>query len=196
MEQPPRFVAQGGIGRVCRFRKSLYGLQQSLRAWFGKFSEVIEKIGLQKSKSDHSVFYRNSQACIILVVLYVNDTVITRNDMVGISSLKSFLNGQLHTKDLMMKKYFLGVEVMRVKRGIFLSQRKYVLDLLFETGKLATKPCNSPMAQSLHRTREGELFEDPERYISPVRKLNYLTVTNPDIAYSECCKPIYVFSDS
>ena len=116
MEQPPRFVAQGGIGRVCRLRKSLYGLQQSLRAWFGKFSEVIEKIGLQKSKSDHSVFYRNSQACIILVVLYVNDTVITRNDIVGISSLKSFLNGQLHTKDLMMKKYFLGVEVMRVKR--------------------------------------------------------------------------------
>ena len=62
MEQPPRFVAQGDIGRVCHLRKSLYGLKQSPHAWFGKFSEAIEKFAMQKSKSDHSVFYRNSQA--------------------------------------------------------------------------------------------------------------------------------------
>ena len=52
MEQPPWFVAQGEIGRVSRLRKSLYGLKQSLRAWVYKFSEVIEKFGMQKSKSD------------------------------------------------------------------------------------------------------------------------------------------------
>ena len=52
---------------------------------------------------------------------------------------------------------------MRSKRGIFLSQMRYVLDLLSETGKLAAKPCHSPMAQNSHLTREGELFEDPER---------------------------------
>ena len=104
--------------------------------------------------------------------------------MASISSLKSFLHGQLHTKDLDMLKYFLGVEVIRSKRGIFLSQRKYVLDLLSETGKLAAKPCQSPMAQSLHITREGELFEDLKRYRRLVGKLNYLTVTRPDIAYS------------
>ena len=56
MEQPPGFVAQGEIGRVCHLRKSLYGLKQSPHAWFGKFSEVIEKFGMQKSKSNHSVF--------------------------------------------------------------------------------------------------------------------------------------------
>ena len=83
-----------------------------------------------------------------------------------------------------MLKYFLGVKVMRSKHGIFLSQRKYVLDLLSETRKLAAKPCQSPMGQSLHLTREGELFEDPERYRRLVRKLNYLIVTRPDIAYS------------
>ena len=69
MEQPPGFVAQGEIGRVCRLRKSLYGLKQSPRAWFGKLNEVIEKFGMQKSKSDHSIFYRNSQASIILLVV-------------------------------------------------------------------------------------------------------------------------------
>ena len=166
MEQPPGFVAQGEVGRVCRLRKSLYGLKQSPRAWFGKFSEVIEKFGMQKSKFDHSVFCRNSQAGIILFVVYVDDIIITGNDMTSISSLKSFLHGQFHTKGLDMLKYFLGVEVMRSKRGIFLSQRKYVL------------------AQSLHLTREGELFEEPKRYRSLVGKLNYLIVTRLDIAYS------------
>ena len=184
MEQPPGFVAQGEIGRVCRLRKSLYGLKQSPRAWFGKFSEVIEKFGMQKSKSDHFVFYRNSQAGIILLVVYVDDIIIIKNDMTGISSLKSFLHGQFHTKDLGMMKYFLGIEVMRSKRGVFISQRKYVLDLLSETGKLTVKPCQSTMAQSIHLTREGELFEDLERYRRMVGKLNYLTVTRPDIAYS------------
>ena len=116
--------------------------------------------------------------------MYVDDIVITGNDMAGISSLKSFLHGQFHTKDLGMLKYFLDVEVLRSKRGIFLSKRKYVLNLLFEIGKLAAKPCHSPMAQNLHLTREGELFEDPERYRRLVGKLNYLIVIRPDIAYS------------
>ena len=139
---------------------------------------------MQKSKSDHSVFYINFQAGIILLVVYVDDIIITGNDMTVISSLKSFLHGQFHTKDLGMLKYLLDVEVMRSKRGIFLSQRKYVSDLLSETGKLAAKPCPFPMQQSLHLTREGELFEDPERYRRLVGKLNYLTVTRPDISYS------------
>ena len=82
-----------------------------------------------------------------------------------------------------MLKYFLGVEVIRSKRGIFLSQRKYVLDLLFETGKLAAKSCQSPMVQNLLLTREAKLFEEPERYRRLVGKLNYLIVTRPDIAY-------------
>ena len=59
-----------------------------------------------------------------------------------------------------------------------------MLDLLSKTGKLAAKSCQSPMVQNLHHTREGELFEDPKRYRKLVGKLNYLTVTHPDIAYS------------
>ena len=83
-----------------------------------------------------------------------------------------------------MLRYFLGIEVMRSKHGIFFLQRKYVLDLLFETEKLGAKPCSSPMALGVNLTREGELFEDPERYRRLVGKLNYLTITCPDIAHS------------
>ena len=56
--------------------------------------------------------------------------------------------------------------------------------MLSKTGKLGVKPCSTPMAPNVHLTKEGELFEDPERYKILVGKLNYLIVTRPDIAYS------------
>ena len=182
MEQPPGFVTQGEIGRVCRLRKSLYGLKQSPRVWFGKFSQVVKEFGMQKSKFDHSVFYRNSSSSIILLVVYVDDIVITRSDSKGISSLKFFLQSQFHAKDLGMPRYFLGIEI-RSKHGIFLSQRKYLFNVLFETGKLRVKPCSSPMVPSVHLTREGETFKDPERSRRLVG-MNYLTITLPDIGHS------------
>ena len=114
----------------------------------------------------------------------MDDIVIIGSDSKGISSLKSFLQSQFHTKDLEMLRYFLGIKVMRSKHGIFLSQRKCVLYLLSETGKLGVKPCSSPMVPSVHLIREGKTFEDPERYGRLVGKLNYLTVTRLDIAYS------------
>ena len=67
---------------------------------------------MQKSKSDHSIFYRNSSSGIILLVVYVDDIVITESDFKGISSLKSFLQSQFHTKDLGMLRYFLSIEVI------------------------------------------------------------------------------------
>ena len=91
MEQPLRFVAQGEKWRVCRLRKSLYGLKQSPRAWFGKFSQAIEEFGMQKSKSDHFVFHRNSNSSIILLVVYVDDFILIGSDSKCISSLKFFL---------------------------------------------------------------------------------------------------------
>ena len=91
---------------------------------------------MQKIKSDYSVFYRNSSLGIILLVVYVDDIIIIESDSKGISSLKSFLHGQFHTKNLGMLRYFLGIEVIWSKHEIFLSKRKYVLDLLFEIEKL------------------------------------------------------------
>ena len=125
-----------------------------------------------------------------MLVVYVDDIVITGSDSKGISSLKSFLQSQFHTKDLGMLRYFLGIEVMRSKHGIFLSQSKYVLDLLFETGKLGVKPCSYLMVPGIHLTRKCETFEDPERYRRLVEKLNYLTVTRPDIAHSISICPL------
>ena len=83
-----------------------------------------------------------------------------------------------------MLRYFLSVEVMRGKHGIFLSQKKYILNLLSMTEKLGAKSCSSPMTPGVHLIREGESFKDPKIYRRLVGKLNYLIVTRPDIAHS------------
>ena len=80
--------------------------------WFGKFSQAVEEFGMQKNKFDHSIFYKNSNLCFILVVVYMDDIVTTGSDSKDISSRKSFFQSQFHTKNLRMLRYFLGIEVM------------------------------------------------------------------------------------
>lgn len=72
---------------------------------------------MHKSKSNHLVFYMNSALGIILQVVYADDMVITRSDNTSISSLKSYLDRHFQTKDLRTLKHFLGIEVMRSKKG-------------------------------------------------------------------------------
>ena len=98
-----------------------------------------------QSKCDHSVFYQHTDADMIPLVVYINDIVITGSNASRISSLKAFLNSHFQTKDLGPLKYFLGIEVMKSKKGILLTKRKYVLDLLKETGKLGAAPSSFPM---------------------------------------------------
>ncbi|WKA10976.1 hypothetical protein VitviT2T_028515 [Vitis vinifera] len=71
MEQPPGFVAQMEYEKVCCLEKALYGLKQSPRAWFGKFSKEIQVFGMNKSKKDHSIFYKKSVDGIILLVVHI-----------------------------------------------------------------------------------------------------------------------------
>ncbi|KAL3749975.1 hypothetical protein ACJRO7_011017 [Eucalyptus globulus] len=183
MEQPPGFVAQGESGLVCQLKKSLYGLKQSPRAWFGRFSEVVLSFGLSRCENDHSVFYKQSRGGKLFLIVYVDDIIITGDDLVGITELKTYLQQQFQTKDLGKLKYFLGIEVAQSHKGVVLSQRKYVLNLLTETGMLGSKPLDSPMEQGVKLVADGgEILNNPERYRRLVGKLNYLTVTRPDIA--------------
>ncbi|GAU27876.1 hypothetical protein TSUD_159700 [Trifolium subterraneum] len=186
MEQPPGFVAQGeSSNMVCRLHRSLYGLKQSPRAWFGRFSTIVQQFGMIRSEADHSVFYRHSvQGCIYLIV-YVDDIVITGSDQQGILQLKQYLSNQFQTKDLGKLRYFLGIEVAQSTDGIVISQRKYAMDILEETGLLNAKPVDTPMDPNVKLLpNQGEPLSDSGRYRRLVGKLNYLTVTRPDISFA------------
>ena len=154
MEQPPKFVAQRESGKVCRLHKAIYDLKQSPRAWFGKFSEVVLKFGLQRCHSDHSVFSHTFDRRKILLIVYVDDIIITEDDKQGIDDLKRYLQNSFRTKDLGKLRYFLDIEVARSKEGISLSQRKYLLDILEETGLLGSKQVETAMDPNV------KLYED------------------------------------
>ena len=131
------------------------------------------------------MFSYDSEAEKILLVVYVDDIVITGSDKLGIDKLKVFLQNHFQTKDLGTLKYFLGIEVARSRQGVNLCQRKYVFDLLDETRLLGAKPAETPMEPNVKLSSDtGEIFDDPGRYRRLVGKLNYLTITRPDISFA------------
>ena len=184
MLPPPGYHRQGE-NVVCRLHKSLYGLKQASRSWFRRFSCAIQEIGYQQSRADYSLFTQVRGNSITIVLLYVDDMVITGNDEKAISDLKQFLNSCFKIKDLGPLKYFLGIEVARSQAGITVCQRKYTLDILEEAGLLGTKPATVPMEPDLVLSETGsEALKDPTRYRRLVGKLIYLTISRPEITYS------------
>ncbi|KAK4386010.1 Retrovirus-related Pol polyprotein from transposon RE2 [Sesamum angolense] len=186
MEQPPGYVAQGEKQRmVCKLKKAIYGLKQSPRAWFDKFSRIIGEFGFSRCQADHSVFVQTTTSGMVVLAVYVDDILITGSDLVGIEEAKTYLQKHFVTKDLGRPRYFLGIEIAHSKHGISLSQRKYACDLLHEAGLLGTKPVDTPMDSNPDFSNDdGNYLEDKTKYRRLVGKLIYLTVTRPDISFA------------
>ncbi|XP_004308267.1 PREDICTED: uncharacterized mitochondrial protein AtMg00810-like [Fragaria vesca subsp. vesca] len=107
------------------------------------------------------------------------------NSLEDITSTKKFLSSKFKLKDLGNLKYFLGIEVARSRHGIALCQRKYALEMLEDTGFLASKPSRFPVDHNLTLMQsEGSLLADPSQYRRLVGRMIYLTITRPDLAYA------------
>ncbi|RVX12822.1 Retrovirus-related Pol polyprotein from transposon RE1 [Vitis vinifera] len=150
MDLPPGcMVSEKQCQKVCKLKKSLYGLKQSPRAWFGRFTKSMRAFGYRQSNSDHTLFLKKQHGKITALIIYVNDMVVTGNDPEERKALQNYLSREFEMKDLGPLKYFLGIEVSRSSEGIFLSQRKYALDLLQETGMSGCQPVNAPIEEDL-----------------------------------------------
>ncbi|CAL2245578.1 unnamed protein product [Prunus armeniaca] len=140
--------------------------EESPRAWFGRFTMAMKNNGFKQCNSDHTLFLKHRKGK-------------------EISQLQDYLATEFEMKDLGGLKYFLGIEVARSQQGIFLSQRKYVLDLLTDTGMLNCKPADTPIIQNHHLGEySDQVPTNKERYQRLVGRLIYLSHTRPDIAYA------------
>jgi hypothetical protein len=155
MELPPGFGIPETAGKVCRLKKSLYGLEQSPRAWFDRFGQC---------NGDHTIFYKHTKQKITILAVYVDDIIITGDDEEETMKLKESLRKEFEVKDLGRLKYFLGIEIAKSSKGISLSQRKYTLDLLNDMGMTGCRAAPTPIDQNHKLTAQSGELVDKESY--------------------------------
>ena len=146
MVQPSGYVDLAHPNHVCKLLKSLYGLKQAPRAWFERFSTGLLHLGFQASLSDSSLFIFRQGSLVVYLLVYVDDIVLIGNNPQFLSSLITQLSSAFELKDLGPLHYFLGLQITRSSKGLFLSQTKYAQDLLLKANMHSSKPARTPSA--------------------------------------------------
>jgi hypothetical protein len=121
----------------------------------------------------------------IALLVYVDDIIVASDNSAEVSKFIQLLNDRFKLKDLGQLKYFLGLEIARSELGISVSQRKYALEVLEDTGMLASKPVQFPMEPNMKFSKDsGQILDDPTAYRRLVGRLLYLTISRPDISFA------------
>ncbi|KAF3771579.1 Retrovirus-related Pol polyprotein from transposon TNT 1-94 [Nymphaea thermarum] len=195
MSMPPGYVQSG---KCCHLKKALYGLKQSPRAWFERLRIVMKTNGYKQENGDHTLFIKQRNGLVSLLLVYVDDMIVRGDDEEKNRKMKERLATQFDLKDLGKLRYFLGIEIARLETGLVMSQRKYTLDLLKETGKLGCRPFLTPMESDTKISiKTGNVLDEEGkgRYQRLVGKLIYLTLTRSDITYAvnvSLCMPLLI----
>lgn len=113
------FKDQAHLDYVCLLKKSLYGLQQTPRAWYQWFANFVSTIGFLPSKSDHSLFIYNKGADLAYILLYVEDIILTASFDKLHQLIMSLLTSEFAMKDLGPLSYFLALQLQDLKVGYF-----------------------------------------------------------------------------
>ncbi|KAK1601371.1 hypothetical protein QYE76_037634 [Lolium multiflorum] len=173
MQPPPGYSVPDGM--VCRLRRSLYGLKQAPRAWFERFASVVTAAGFSPSLHDPALFVHTSPRGRTLLLLYVDDMIITGDDPEYIAFVKARLRDQFLMTDLGPLRYFLGIEVSSTSDGFSISQEKYIQDLLARAALGDERTVDTPMELNVKlRPTDGDPLPDPTRYRHLVGSLVYL----------------------
>lgn len=185
MKQPLGFEDKAHPEYVCLLRKAIYGLKQAPRAWFDKFSSYLLEFGFACNVKDPSLFVYQKEKDVIFLLLYVDDMVLTGNHKALVQQLPDALKKQFRMKDMGHLSYFLGIQAHFTPTGLFLNQEKYASDLLQAASMLDCAPMPTPLPLQLDRVpHQDEVFSNPTYFQSLAGKLQYLTLTRPDIQFS------------
>lgn len=145
MLQPQGFVDSTFPHHVCKLHKALYGLKQAPRAWYSTFSSFLLTQGFYHSYSDPSLFVKKTSTSITILLIYVDDILLTGSDPSLIQALLSQMRVAFSMKELGDVSYFLDISVQALSTSYFLSQHKYAQELLHKAGMVHCKPCSTPI---------------------------------------------------
>ncbi|XP_047256248.1 uncharacterized mitochondrial protein AtMg00810-like [Capsicum annuum] len=164
------------------------------RQWNLKLTHALLDAGFTRSAHDYSLFILHQGDDTMVVLVYVDDLLFTRSNAALIDATKAKLHQYFKMKDLGNLKYFLGIEVLRSTSGMILNQRKYVLELISDTGLSGSKPAITPLESNVRLTsleydqttgeKCDDLLSDASSYQRLVGKLMYATISRPDISFA------------
>ncbi|GJY51699.1 uncharacterized mitochondrial protein-like protein, partial [Tanacetum coccineum] len=170
--------------RVYKVKKALYELHQAPRAWYETLSTYLLDNGFQRGKIDKTLFIKRYKGDILLVQVYVDDIIFGSTKKELCNAFEKLMHEKFQMSSLGELTFFLGLQVQQKKDGIFISQDKYVDEILKKFGFTKVKTASTPIEtqKPLLKDENGEEV-DVYMYRSMIGSLMYLTSSRPDIMF-------------
>jgi hypothetical protein len=186
LEIPEGFEHYGDPNQVLKLNRALYGLKQAPRIWYERIDSWLRQQGLARSQNDPNLyFHKDNKGHYTIVLLYVDDLLVTGDNKPMIQSLQRALMQNFEMSDLGEARQYLGAEFEYYPSGIYLHQRTYIRKLLQKFQMESCKPSKLPMDPGCHLSKHtGTQLVDPEFYRSLVGILIYVTNTRPDVCFA------------
>ncbi|GKC79401.1 putative ribonuclease H-like domain-containing protein [Tanacetum coccineum] len=182
--QPPGFEDPHFPNEVYKVEKALYGLHQPPRAWYETLSTYLLENGYRRGTIDKTLFIKKDRGDILLVQVYVDDIIFGSTKKSLCVEFEQMMHKRFQMSSIRELTFFLGLQVQQKEDGIFISQDKYVADILkkfdFTTVKAASTPIETNKA--LNKDKEAEDV-DVHLYRSMIGSLMYLTASRSDIMF-------------
>nr|GEY24476.1 hypothetical protein [Tanacetum cinerariifolium] len=185
--QSPGFQDLEYPARVYKVEKAMYGLHQAPRAWYGTLSKYLLSNGFQRGTIDQTLFIRKQRGNFILVQVYVDDIIFGSSNPHLCREFEAFMHEKFQMSAMGELNFFFGLQVLQIEKGIFLSQDKYVGDILKKFGYSDVRSSNTPMDKENPWGKDGTGKDvDLHLYRSMIGSLMYLTASRPDIMFAVC----------
>nr|GEV61441.1 reverse transcriptase domain-containing protein [Tanacetum cinerariifolium] len=172
---------------VYKVEKALYGLHQAPRAWYETLSTYLLENGFRRGTIDKTLFIKKDRDDILLVQVYVNDIIFgsTKNSLCD--EFEQMMHKRFQMSSMVKLTFFLGLQVKQKDDGIFISQDKYVVDILKKFGFTTIKTASTLIEPNKTLIKDAEAEDvDVHLYRSMIRSLMYLIASRPDIMFSVC----------
>ncbi|GJT09623.1 putative reverse transcriptase domain-containing protein [Tanacetum coccineum] len=187
VSQPAGFVDPDHPKKVYKVVKALYGLHQAPRAWYATLSTFLEKHGYKRGTIDKTLFIKRDKKDIMLVQVYVDDIIFGSTKKSWCDEFEALMKSRFQMSSMGELTFFLGLQVKQNKAGIFISQDKYVAEILKKFDLVNVKIAITPMETKVALTKDEEAVDvDVHLYRSMIGSLMYLTASRPDIMYAVC----------
>ncbi|GJR23315.1 putative ribonuclease H-like domain-containing protein [Tanacetum coccineum] len=185
--QPPGFVDPEFPEKVYKVEKALYGLHQAPRAWYETLSTYLLDNGFHRGQIDKTLFIKRLKGDILLVQVYVDDIIFGSTKKSLCDEFEQIMHNRFQMSSMGELTFFLGLQVKQKEDGIFISQDKYVGEILKKFGFSSIRTASTPMEtnKALTKDEDGEDV-DVHLYRSMIGSLMYLTSSRPDIMFSVC----------